>query len=435
MVFAYASGNLANTLLPTVLLSWVLYFYCPPEGKGALLLTAGLVGAIRAGERILGWVIEPLVGYLSDRTRTRFGRRMPWIALGAPVLCVSFSLIWFPPRGRPTDDVWVAVHFGACLTLFWAAYTSVVAPYLALLPELGKSRDARLSLSLWLAVFEVIANIGASIGAGQMVGLGSMVVLGLALDNGYQLTGLVIGGVSLLFYLIVVLGVREPPRTAQHDVHFSLREAAQHCLKNPMFVPYAAGVAGFRLAASAAVIAVPYLSTVLMGTDEETAGYMLAVIIIIALFAFPLVQRLSARFGSARVFSWGGLALVLVLPLMGTIGWVPGVPPLAHGLVLFVLSGFSVATLLVLPRTLLAEVIDLDAERTGFRREAIYNGMGGVVEKAGEAVALLMIGVLFDRFGNSAGHDLGLRLLGTGSAVGLLVGMLVFARYPRRSGS
>ena len=183
------------------------------------------------------------------------------------------------------------------------------------------------------------------------------------------------------------------------------------------------------MATATAVAGIPYLGTELMGLDEEHAALLLAVIIVFALIAIPFVERLANRRGKAAVFRLGGIGFLITLPMMGLIGLIPGVPPLVLGVLLFVLSGFPVATMLVLPRALLADVIDVDEARTGYRREAMYNGMSGVVEKAGEAASAVSIGVLFDTLGNGGTRVLGLRLVGVAAAIGVLLGLWLFRRY------
>lgn len=429
--FAYGLASLGSALPSLILTSWILYFYSPPAGEGALLLSAGLIGAIRVGERLLGAAIEPVIGHLSDKTNTRLGRRRPWIIVGAPLMAASFVAIWFPPAGLPTNDPRVVLHFSACIVLFWASYTATVSPYLALLPELASDDAGRVRLSTWLAVFEVAANVVGGIGAGWLIGQGATRLLGVQLTDGYQLTGVVVGALGLACFVPMIVLVREPPRTAAHEVTLSWLAAARTTLANPRFLPYAGAVGGYKMATASAVIGVPFLATQLMGVDEQTAGVMLAVIIVNALLVFPLVGRWSRRHGPARVFGWGGLGFLVVLPLMGTIGLVPGLSPVVHGVVLFALAGFPVACVLVLPRALLAQVIDDDVRATGIQREAMYNGMSGVVEKAGDAVSVAMVGVLFDQLGSSAGQALGLRLLGTGAAAGVLIGLFSLRRYRR----
>ncbi len=429
VVLAYAVGAFGQGLLPLIVGSWLMYFYNPPEGEGVILLSAAMIGTIRLVERGAGAFIEPLVGHLSDRTRSRFGRRLPWIALGLPFLCVSFVMLFFPPSGLPVDDPKVVVQLAISLMVFYAAYTCVFAPYSALHPEIARDAPQRVRLSMWMSVFEVASNVSGSVVAAPMIGMGAMTVLGIALANGFELLAVVAAAAAFISVLPVLLLVREPPQEdGQGRASFGFREAVAVSLSNQAFLRYGAMIFALRLASFSAVLAVPYLGTELMRVSASTASLMLAVIIVVATLAFPLVQGLANRRGKAQVIRWGALGYVVTLPLMGTIGLGP-LPPLVHGVILFFMAGFSTATLFVLPRPLLADVIDHDEKRTGLRREAMYTGMSGVVEKLGEAVATGAVGYLFQWFGQSRSHPLGLRLVGLIGATGLLGGLFVFRRY------
>jgi glycoside/pentoside/hexuronide:cation symporter, GPH family len=427
LVLSYAVGAFGQGLLPLIVGSWIMFFYCPPEGEGVVLLSAALLGTIRLVERAVGAFIEPLVGHLSDRTRTRFGRRIPWIAIGLPFLCVSFAAMFFPPKNLPVDDPQVALHFGLWLMIFYASYTAVFAPYSALHPELATQADQRVRLSVWMSLFEVASNVIGSIAAAPLIGLGAIAIFGLALANGFELLALACAVIAFLSVVPVVILVRE--KTHENMEQFGLLDAVKASLANEAFRGYSAIVFALRVASFSAVIGIPYLATELMQVEASTASYMLAIIIVVATMAFPIVQHLANKRGKARVIRWGAIGYIFTLPLMGTIGLTP-IPPIVHGVILFFLAGFSTATLFVLPRPLLADVIDHDEKKTGLRREAMYTGMSGVVEKLGEAVATGAVSYLFHFLGRSASQPLGLRLIGLVGAVALGGGLLLFRRYP-----
>ena len=428
VVLSYAVGAFGQGLLPLIVAGWLMYFYVPPEGEGVLLLSAGIFGTIRLVERAVAAFIEPMVGHLSDRTRSRFGRRIPWIAIGTPFLCISFTALFFPPAGKPIDDPQVILHLAISLMVFFASYTCVFAPYSALHPEIAKDSAQRVRLSIWMSLFEVASNVSGAIGAAPLVGLGALTVLGISLANGYQLLALSSAIVSFVAILPELYFVREPEAPSDKE-HISFKEAIAVSLANEAFLRYAAIVFALRVASNSAVVAIPYIGTQLMLVDESTASLMLAVIIVVATLGFPLVQLAANRWGKARTQRWGALGYLVTLPLIGTIGLVP-IPPLVHGTILFILSGFSTATLFVLPRPLLADVIDHDEKRTGLRREAMYTGMSGVVEKLGEAVATGAVSYLFALFGQSRAEPLGLRLVGLIGAAAILFGLYFFRRYP-----
>jgi GPH family glycoside/pentoside/hexuronide:cation symporter len=173
------------------------------------------------------------------------------------------------------------------------------------------------------------------------------------------------------------------------------------------------------------------MMTVLIKRSESWAGIALGVIVLVSALAFPVVEALSRRFGKATVFRWGGLGYVVVFPLMAAIGLGP-VDPLVAGLILFTLAGLPTATLLVLPRTLLADVIDQDERLTGLRREAMYNGMSGFFEKLADMLAFLVSAQLFEHFGYSSGEPLGIRLVGPTAAAFVVIGLIGFRRYRLR---
>jgi GPH family glycoside/pentoside/hexuronide:cation symporter len=423
----YAPPGFAQGLLPIIVGSWLMYFYSPPEGEGQVLLLPATIGAIRMAERIIGAVLEPLVGHLSDRTRTRFGRRRPWMALGLPALLLSFVALWFPPAAGAPDALPVVAHLAAALMVFYAAYTAVFAPYNALLPELARSSRERVGFSMGMALFEVLANVAGSAGAAPLVGLGSATVAGIAFANGFQVLA-VASAILALISVLPALTLSEPEHPPP-DEAFGFLKAVSTSFRNRQFLHYGGLMVACRVASMSAIIAVPYVGTQLMGLDEGQASLLLAVIIVVATLAFPVVGALANRVGKARVFRLGGVGFLLVLPFIGAIGLLPGLPVVAQGGLLFVLAGFPVATLFVLPRALLADIIDHDERLTGARREATYTGMSGVMEKVGEALATGMVGVLFQLFGNSAGQPMGLRLVGAAAAVFVALGLWAFAGY------
>ncbi|MBZ0253060.1 MAG: MFS transporter, partial [Candidatus Methylomirabilis sp.] len=150
----YAAGNFGTSLLPAVFVGWAIYFYAPPPGEGLpayVALTA--VGVITFLGRIVDALADPLVGHWSDRSRSPHGRRIPFILWGTPGLVLTFILLWFPPQQGVT--LGNAVYLAAVMGAFWFFYTVVVAPYLSLLPEITHVLTERVSISAYMAAFEV----------------------------------------------------------------------------------------------------------------------------------------------------------------------------------------------------------------------------------------------------------------------------------------
>ncbi len=424
-VLRYAVGGVGQSVLPLLVGTWLIAFYT--EKEHAFLLSAGVLGTIVMIERIVGAVLEPLIGFASDRSRTRFGRRRPWMALGLPLLVAAFVGLWSPPAAEGLNATSTIVWVAICFLVYNASYSAVFAPYNALLPELHREAKERIRLSSWMGIFEVLGQIAVSVGGAMLIGLGAVVWLGVSFSTGFSLLAFVAGAVTLATMLPVVLLTREPPSTPP-ERELGLVAAVTASFANRHFVVYAVGLLGFRIATNLVLAGIPFVGVKLMGLTSAETSYVPAVIIVVAVLAFPLVQKLATRHGKARVFKWGGLGFVATLPLMGIVDKLV-LPPLWVGGLLFALSGFSVATLLVLPRALIADIVDHDETRTGLRREAIYTGSAGVFEKLGVALSAGIAGALLSAFGQTEGDLLGVRLLGVAGAVVLAGSLAIFARY------
>src|SRR5690606_8695796 len=164
----YGSGYLGIALTTYIVSTWVTYAYAPPAGRGLEpLLPVGLVGIAVAIGRVVDAVADPLVGLWSDGARTRWGRRRPFIVAGAPLLALSFWLLWTAPPAW--SDAVTFAYLAIVLSLFFFFFTVVVAPYLALLPEISRDRRQRLQLAGWQAAFNVIGVVIAGLAAGPLI--------------------------------------------------------------------------------------------------------------------------------------------------------------------------------------------------------------------------------------------------------------------------
>ena len=138
-IFTFSGGNFANTLAYQVLGNRVQFFYIDILGLNAAI--AGLVWTIYG---IWNMVNDPLMGQLTDRTRSKYGRRIPYIYFGAIPLGLSFFFLWMPITTSP----WImALYFFMTLFIFDTLYSLIIIAYNALFPEIAESLAERISLS------------------------------------------------------------------------------------------------------------------------------------------------------------------------------------------------------------------------------------------------------------------------------------------------
>jgi GPH family glycoside/pentoside/hexuronide:cation symporter len=435
----YCLGAPGFQISDRIVIAIALYFYLPPPGRGfepqvseeiflGVLTAFGV--AVLIG-RVFDALADPVVGHLSDRSRSSWGRRRSFLVCGILPMVAAPVLLFWPPGGSGSalNAVWLTV----LLAIYFIAFTVYVAPYLALIPEIARDPDARVRLSTLLALlsFPVISlyNIAwpSGIELGRAVGLSSVdavraVVVGSA-------------ALSLVLCVLPILAVDEKRFTESVPSDLSLWEALRETISNREFLIYLAAQLLFILSLNLNYPATIYYATVVLGRSEIYAAVLGIPMLIATLVAFPLVARLTRRMGPKRTMV--GCTL-LIVPALFSLGlMVPDVPGGAHdrwnlAIIFTAVSviGVAVAGFLVLPYILISQLIDYDAVRTGANRAAMYFGMQGFLTKWMYGIAAATLAFLFSRFGKSPAEPLGVLLIGPLGALAALLAAGLFALYP-----
>jgi GPH family glycoside/pentoside/hexuronide:cation symporter len=185
-----------------ILVFFLLYFFTNVAG-----LPAGMAGSILAIGKVADAINDPITGILSDRTRTRWGRRLPWMLEASFLLGFSFFLQWIVPQFNPNPEInhqWLYVYYVAIAILFNLAYTAVNLPYTALTPELTQDYNERTDLSSFRFAFSI---------GGSILSLILATVIFQAYPDEplqqYWLLGLVSTSVSVIALFWCTLGIQE----------------------------------------------------------------------------------------------------------------------------------------------------------------------------------------------------------------------------------
>ncbi len=212
-----------------IIVQWLLYYYSPPKNAGMTVYTPLFaMGIVMLFVRIVDAVSDPLIGWWSDRTYTRWGRRKPFIVAGCLLMALSQTLIWLPPIHGET--IINADYAAALLGVFWFGFIAAIAPYLALLPKTSKDEDERIKLTSLQALF---LQLSAVIN-------GLVVPLILLKYLGFFLTSVVLTIIMFASMLSLVLTIKEkvaPDKVARSLGFF---EAITLTLKDRVFITYLA---------------------------------------------------------------------------------------------------------------------------------------------------------------------------------------------------
>ncbi len=396
---------------------WLLYYYAPPKDAHLPTLLPSLaVGALLTVGGIVGALDEAIVGFFSDRTHSRWGRRIPYIVLGAPLWSIFFLLLFTPPpdAGAAGTAVYLFFVFEA-LSLFGAV---VVGPYEALLPEMAPASDERVGLQ---AVKVYLGVLGTAIG---LVGSDFLVH-----HVGFKAMALTIAAFALVCQYVAIGGVWKRAKLSRIPADIGFRDALRATFRNAAFRVLLPTVVLFALAFQLLQTDIPfYVHSVVGRHSWLTSRLLLAVAIAAAIACVPLFTRLADRTSKRRAYRFSMLAAAATFPLLGIAGALPGIPAEVQILVATALIGAPIGAHFLFPVPLTADVIDDDSTKTKQRREATYLGASSFVERTATSIAPLIV-VLLRFFGDTRGHTVGVRLVGPVSGLIILAAYLLFRAY------
>jgi len=413
----YGTSRLGSEALGRSQALWLLYYYAPPKDADLpTLLPSIAVGVLFTVGGLVSALDDIIVGWPSDRTRSRWGRRIPYIVIGAPLWSIFFILIFVPPASA--GHAVTAVYFFLVFQALSLAGSLVVGPYEALLPEMASTSEGRVGIQA-IKVYLGVAGTGLGL-------VGSTI---LVHQVGYKAMAITFAVFALVCQYVAVAGVWGRAKQSRIPAEIDLRDALGATFRNRGFRILLPTVVLFALAVALLLTDTPfYVHSVVGHHSWLTPTLMLTVAFVSALAFVPLFSRLGARTSKRRAYSVSMLAAAATFPLLTFAGVIPGVSASLQILVAAALIGAPLGAHFLFPVPLTADVIDDDSTRTKQRREATFLGASSFVERTATSLAPLIV-VLLRLAGDTRGHSLGVRLVGIVGGALILAGYFVFRRY------
>ncbi|UCD59299.1 MAG: MFS transporter, partial [Candidatus Hydrogenedentota bacterium] len=384
-----------------------IYVYVPKFYTDVIGVNIAILGYILLSVRIFDAVTDPLIGVLSDKTRSRFGRRRPYIGGGALILAVSIWLLFTPPEASPRfETCW----FGICIFSLFLFWTLVTVPYESLGPEITFNYDERTVL------FGI--RDGALI-AGTLVAASSPAavvwIFDLPSDAGGERAkffwiSAIYAPLVVALCWVCVLSIRERPESLS-DQRVELRRGFQSLVRNRPFgillVAYTISAFGNNLPAS---LILYYVQYVLQSKNADFFLFLYFATGVLFLPAWILVARWIGK-----KWTWLAAMAVNTGAFSGVFFLGPG-DEKVYGMLVFI-SGIGFGATVALPSAIQADVIDYDELLSGQRREGHYIGLWSITRKLaaamGVGLALSLLGLVGYKpnVEQSAGVLLTLRIL------------------------
>jgi GPH family glycoside/pentoside/hexuronide:cation symporter len=334
-----------------------------------VLVPLGWIALAKAISRAFDAVTDPLMGWLSDRTRSRFGRRRPYIALGAPAAGLAFVALFAPPAalGPAAAGSWLL----GCYVLYYLFHTIYMIPHYGLGPELTQDYHERTRLYGLSESFTVAGTMVAAVVPGLFVAR-------LGERNGYFVFALVFAALLVLLYGNLVFRIRERADFVQRAPN-PLVPGVRRVMRNRVFrILLTVYLAGSITGAIPGML-IPYFTTYVLKPENPTFWLSIFLLIYFAsgFVLLPAWIWAARRFGKKPVWLASFLAAVTG---SAAVFFVQEGQLLLTGVVL-AWAGSSFGARLFLGPAIQADVIDYDELHTGKRREAQYGALWSLMTK------------------------------------------------------
>jgi GPH family glycoside/pentoside/hexuronide:cation symporter len=417
----YGSGDLGFSLTSTIVAAYFAIFLTDVVG-----VRAGVAAIAIAIGRTWDYINDPLFGYISDHTHTRWGRRRPFLLFGPIPFAILFTLMWWKP---PFQNEFVLVAYYALIyVVYEAAATMIYMPYFALTPELTSDYDERTSITSVRAFFSIAGSLVAFT-------LPLLIIGGFSANHTSNILamGLIFGIFSAIPMFIVFFGTRERPEFMQLEQP-GLRESIKSSLRNRPFI-FSAIIFLFTW------LTIDILQTMMLyfikyGVNRESnSDLIMATIFVVGIVALPLWTWTSRRLNKRLAYIIGMLFFAAVLLVLIN---VTPTTPLVIILILCLLAGIGVSAAHVIPWSMIPDAIEYGELATGKRHEGMFYSLISLSQKIASSIAIPLALLMLDRTGyipNSAVQPAnavrGIRLLvGPIPAILLGIGILFAILYP-----
>ncbi len=409
--------------LPLSMVSLPLAVYLTPvyADSDGFALSLGFVGLMLALSRVFDGLTDPLIGFYSDRIRTRWGRRKPFILIGTPIFIIGVWLLWIPPI-EFTEVTFLGATFNSgypyllgVLVLMYVGATIKDVPYSAWGAELARGYNERTLVMSWKEAFTVTGSLIGAMTPAILVFWGYT----KPTDAVYILT---IGVAIVMPFLVLnmVMVVPEYPVKEASNQRIPLRESFRFVWQNE---PYRKLVIIFLFSTIGSAmtnsLSFFFVKHVLLAGDLY--GFYLAPYFISQIAAIPLWFMLSRRIGKHRAtmaaIFWYALwscliPLIAIAPqawfvsfeLQQTLSFLPdswvaglnaqfeGIPTgkFAFFIGVMCLKGSAIGALSALPYAMAADVVDLDSATTGKKQGGAYFSIWTMTRKLAYALGLVV---------------------------------------------
>jgi len=364
---------------------------------------------------------NPMLGYFSDRTRSRWGRRIPYVLFGGLPYAVSFALIFSIPFDGRENPIALLTYFGIAIIVWEGLYTALGTGYYGLLPEMFAVNEERTDAAAKMNIFQTIA-----------------LVLGAALP---PLLADILGwsGMATILAVISVIAiyVGYPFLFERKDLHtdtsFPFLSSLKATFFNKSYLT-APGSQTMRFFGTGVLqTGILFYLKYSLKVEEGLATVILGIAFLVAMFSlYPWRNWAANKIGNRKTLMLANAFMILGIVPMGF------APNIYFTYAAALIVGVGLGGLVLIGDVILSEVIDEDEVKTGHQRAGMYFGMSGFMITLGGLLVSSVFGLVMPAFGyptlldvQPPSVDLGFRIfLTVPTSIGFLLAIFLLWLYP-----
>ncbi|MCI2047273.1 MAG: MFS transporter [Faecalibacterium sp.] len=429
MLWLFAVGQFGWSLLSGVITNWLVFFYQPSAEtvsagqtlfitQGAVFLGLTVLGLITAVCRIFDAVTDPWVASLSDRCKSKAGRRIPFLRGAAlPFAAVTVLVFMAPVSGV---SLWNNFYLLAALVLFYLFLTLYCTPFNALIPELGKTPKDRINVSTYISVTFFLGTGTAYL----LPNVAGAFAPRFGYVGSLRITVAIFAVVALAAMLVPALTLKEAEFADTTPSQTPGVKSLVKTFRNKEFQTFVKSDILYWIALTIFQTGLPFYITVLMKLDAGMSFVLFALMTLLSLVFYVPVNLLAKKWGKKKLVSFAFLFFSAVF-LLTTFSGMAGFTGLGCGLIVSGLAAVPMAVLGILPQAVVADIAEADAVTTHENREGMFYAARTFAFKLGQSAAML----IFTALAGIGQNGFGYRVSAVVAAVLCLAGGLVFLKY------
>lgn len=439
----FSIGQLGWSMLSGIINAWLVTFYLPTQSDIELgatqFIKPGLVilgfltilGLITALSRIFDAVTDPLIANLSDRSRNKRGRRIPFMQLAAVPLSVVTVLLFCAPVNAISgiNVAWISVF----IVLFYLFMTMYCTPYNALISEFGKTQEDRMFIS---TAISLTFFAGTLLAYTPFVFAGVLRGAGLTFAWSYRACFIVLAVIACVAMLLPTFLLKEKEFVDTEPSNQNMFKSLASTFKNKDFRVFVGSDIMYWVGLTLFQTGLPFFVKVSMGISESYTMIFMGGMTVLSAAFYPFVTSFVRKFGKKKLTIAGFLGLSLAYVITALIKFIPAVPGVVFGVLICVIAAFPMALLGIIPQSIVADVAEAEGKVTGENREGMFFAARTFAMKWGQSLAMLIftslaiIGTTQDKTSNDiTASSTGLMIVAFAAMAFCALGALILGFY------